>query len=513
LPFGFQPDPILETATPEQRAIVLTTGCVALKALLFKTDSLSNEEAYKKATAKQAEKWLAEKSELEKKALREKQDLEHKNATELRQLNDKLIAEQKKIKRKEEELTEADTLRAKAEREAEILRKRESQTLIDERTRTRSQVESENSREIEKLTQELKETKSKIEETEKALREALKKAGDIALEAEKDKNAAVDKVREESTAKILALTSRQSNSSLKGQDNEKMFGELLHKVFGISADYVKHEHRIESGDHIIEWEGLKLMFENKYYEKQVTTDEVEKAIKDFKKHPECDVLIFVSEKSSIAKHQRPGHLDIDIVDGRAAIWIGEFNRNEDKVVYLQMIAQVIRQLAKFQKRAKEIGDGDGVVEDYKSKIISIRRDFQSTNEDLKSLVKAQGAYQRAQKVAWDALKEQINTFKFKFTSRLESAMKDDTNDEDKENDESELRSNDAGRNDSVTPQQSNDEGRNGAQVDDNSGPESKKSKTSSTPNRGKKLKGKRSSPSSTAQPSQKPINSFFRPPR
>jgi chromosome segregation ATPase len=284
LPFGFQPDPILETATPEQRAIVLTTGCVALKALLFKTDSLSNEEAYKKATAEQAEKWLAEKSELEKKALREKKELEDKKAAEVRQLNDKLIAEQKKIKRKEEELTEADTLRAKAEREAETLRKRESQTLIDERTRTRSQVESENSREIEKLTQELKETKSKIEETEKALREALKKAGDTALEAEKDKNAAVDKVREESTAKILALTSRQSNSSTKGQDYQKLFGELLHKVFGISPDYLKYEHRIKSGDHIIRWAGLKLMFENKYYETQVKFDEVEKAIKDFTKH-------------------------------------------------------------------------------------------------------------------------------------------------------------------------------------------------------------------------------------
>jgi chromosome segregation ATPase len=439
LPFGFQPDPILETATPEQRAIVLTTGCVALKALLFKTDSLSNEEAYKKATAEEAEKWSAEKSELEEKALREKQDLEDKNAAEVRQLNDK-------FKRKEEELTRVDTLRAKAEREAATLLERESQTLIDERTRTRSQVESECSREIERLTEELQEKKTKIEETEKALRESERRANEAALEvektqtaAEKDKHAAVNELRENLTlnfdkkieeqhARLLTLTNRQSNSSLKGQDNEKIFGELLHKVFGISPDYIKHEHRIESGDHIIEWEGLKLMFENKNYEKEVPIDQVEKAIKDFKKHPECDVLIFVSEKSSIAKHQRPGHLDIDIVDGRAAIWIGEFNRNEDKVVYLQMIAQVIRQLANFQKRAKEIGDGDGVVEDYKSKITSIRRYFEMTNEDLKSLVKAQGAYQRAQKLAWEALKEQINTFKGNFDRRLQSAMKDE-NDE------------------------------------------------------------------------------------
>jgi hypothetical protein len=128
------------------------------------------------------------------------------------------------------------------------------------------------------------------------------------------------------------------------------------------------------------------MFENKKYKDKVPTKEVEKAIKDFEKHQECDVLIFVSETSSIAKHERPGHLDIDTVNGRATIWIGEFNRNENKVVYMQMIAQVIRQLARLQKRAKELGNGDDIVGDYKNKIITIRSYLQNTKEDLDSLV-------------------------------------------------------------------------------------------------------------------------------
>ena len=44
----------------------MTTGCVALKALLNKTDSHSYEEAYEKATAQQFDKWITEKCQLEK---------------------------------------------------------------------------------------------------------------------------------------------------------------------------------------------------------------------------------------------------------------------------------------------------------------------------------------------------------------------------------------------------------------------------------------------------------------
>ena len=94
-----------------------------------------------------------------------------------------------------------------------------------------------------------------------------------------------------------------------------------------------------------------------------------------------------------------------------------------------MIAQVIRQLARLQKRAKELGNGDDIVGDYKIKINIIRRHLQNTKEDLDSLVKAQNEYQSAQTLAWDALKDRISNFKNNFNRRLESATKDDDDDD------------------------------------------------------------------------------------
>ena len=151
LPFGYVPDPILETATPEHCAIVLTTGCVALKAWLNKTDSLSYEEAYERATAEESAKWLTEKSRLEEAAKQEKKELLGQKSAEVKQLNDTITAEQKKVKRKDEELTETKTLLDLAEKKADTLRKSQDETVREERNRTRAQVEEEKSKEIEKL--------------------------------------------------------------------------------------------------------------------------------------------------------------------------------------------------------------------------------------------------------------------------------------------------------------------------------------------------------------------------
>ena len=128
-----------------------------------------------------------------------------------------------------------------------------------------------------------------------------------------------------------------------------------------------------------------------------------------------------------------------------------------------MIAQVIRQLARLQKRAKELGNGDDIVGDYKIKINIIRRHLQNTKEDLDSLVKAQNEYQSAQTLAWDALKDRISTFKNNFNRRLESAMKDDDDDEMVNNENDEPQTND-GINDPMTQQRKfPDTGRNDAQ--------------------------------------------------
>jgi hypothetical protein len=68
-------------------------------------------------------------------------------------------------------------------------------------------------------------------------------------------------------------------------------------------------------------------------------------------------------------------------------------------------------------------------------------------------------------MAWDALKDRISTFENNFNRRLESAMKDDDDDEmvNKENDEPQTND---GINDPMTQQRKfRDTGRNDAQVD------------------------------------------------
>jgi bifunctional DNA-binding transcriptional regulator/antitoxin component of YhaV-PrlF toxin-antitoxin module len=116
----------------------------------------------------------------------------------------------------------------------------------------------------------------------------------------------------------------------------------------------------ESGDFIIEWKGMKFMFENKTHKKTVPKTDREKAIRDFELNPDCDVLIFVSEDSRIVNCKR--YFDITrIKDGRPAIWIGEFNHNLDKVIHLQLVGQVAEELVLSQQREKKLESGDEIV--------------------------------------------------------------------------------------------------------------------------------------------------------
>jgi hypothetical protein len=443
LPFGFQPDPILETATPEQCEIILTTGCVALKALLFKTDSLSNEEAYKKATAEQAEKWLAEKSELEKKALREKQDLEDKNAAEVRQLNDKLIAEQNKIKLKEEEITRARASFESAEKRAQTLLKLQDKTIAEECTRTRAQVESEKTTMIEQLNKDLEKAKDAAEKASSDLRDAEKKAAEAAVQAEKAKNEAVkaevQKVREELNKELekerdlnRASAIRANKSVLIGKDNEDAFAELLDHSFGIGGHpYRRLDKTIKSGDHIIEWKGITLMFENKKYKNPVPTKEVDKAITDFESNKNCDVLVVVSENSNIVKRKR--HFDIThIDDGRPAIWIGEFSHNQDKVVHLQLVGQVAEELVRLHKREEKLENGQEIV-NHKKKVDYLIQLFKNTKVDIENLVKLQETCQLEHNATWNKLKREMVSMKARFNDSSLTDANGNTDDDSRGN--------------------------------------------------------------------------------
>ncbi|KAI9558836.1 hypothetical protein GHT06_015625 [Daphnia sinensis] len=419
LPFDFNPDKILETATPDQCAIVLTTGCEALHALLNKKNELSNEEAYKQAKTEEAERWSREKTRLEEDAKREREKLENTNADQVKQLEDKVNALQNKIRSLESSIEGKDVLLKNVNTQLNELSASEIKKINDARTQTRSETFEE----INKLKDDLKTANSKLE-----------KATEDRLEAEKIHNknlkTEVEKVRKELEDKnnvlqsqLLSLTGRQATSATKGKDNEDAFAALLDKAFGPTQLY-KRLDNIENkpGDHIIEWEGTKIMIENKKYAKRVPSNEVDKAIRDFETNVDCNVLMFVSEDSTITGHERPGDLDIThTTDGRTAIWIGNFSSNEDKITYLQMIAQFIRELGVLQAKVKQLEGGEAL-KNYKISIDDLLLCFKNTEEDLDKFLNLQDECERQQKEAWDKLRDGITSVATSFKIRQADAI-------------------------------------------------------------------------------------------
>ncbi|XP_032783806.2 centromere-associated protein E-like [Daphnia magna] len=419
LPFDFKPDNILETATPDQCAIVLITGCQALHALLNKTNELTNEQAYEKAKTEEAEKWSREKCRLEEDAKREKEKLKNTNADQVKQLEDKVSLLQNEIGSLRSSIEGKDILLNNAKKQLNELSASEIKKIEDARTETRS-----------KMSEEL----NKLENALKTANDKLEKAKDDRLEAEvkynEDKETKVAQVRKELEDKnkelhslLLSLTGRQAGSATKGKDNEDAFAALLDKAFGPTKPY-KRRDKIgnKSGDHIVEWEGMKIMIENKNYAKRVPSTEVEKAIKDFELQSDCNVLMFVSEDSTITGHERPGDLDIThTVDGRTAIWMGNFSSNEDKVTYLQMIAQFIRELGVLQTNVKQL-EGDEAIENYKIRVDDLLRYFNDTKDDLDKLLKLQKQCELEQKKTWEKLKIEIISVIARFQSRQADAI-------------------------------------------------------------------------------------------
>jgi O6-methylguanine-DNA--protein-cysteine methyltransferase len=517
LPKHFRPDDIdiLVNATPEERAVVVNTGCVALRALKDKKDQLSEGEAFKQGKqngmAAEKIKWQQEKT-----------TIASNHEANVKDLKEKLLALQAEMDRQKAANVTAETRRVKAEADATTLRALELETI----NRTRAEVESEMSQKLKTLTDELNAKKaeavkaandlwkaqqtflremenksSTFRDEEKKLRDQLNKelkkknadydarlndiklakeneierqkemiesissqlvsanarraeelksaqaANEMALlelfnakqKAAEDVNQvkedkfkeireAEEKVRAEFNSKIdelqnqlRVLTHRQANSSIKGKDNEDAFSQLLDHSFGSDQHYSKLPKTAESGDHVIKWKGLQLMFENKKYTNAVPKTQVDKALRDFMldKNKDCDVLIFVSEDTNIINRDCP----FDITrsdDGRPAIWISKFGHNEDKVVYLQLVGQVAEELVRLQRREKKFENGQEIV-DFKKKVEDLIQSFNETKVDLDNLLKLQNACQRRQNKIWKDLKEETVSVIARFKLRQANA--------------------------------------------------------------------------------------------
>ena len=175
------------------------------------------------------------------------------------------------------------------------------------------------------------ETQAQIDKLEQIIREKD-------VKTEKLRNEMYDKFN--SVSDIMISRNNRENQ-VKGALNEANMERLIIQTFGDVADfhiYPKEEH---AGDHIFDWSGYKIMWEDKDYMIKVSQKEVDKAFDDFSRHRECEVLIFVSTNTNISGREHLKNINLEIYEGRLVIFISNLKENLDIPAYIKSVIQPI----------------------------------------------------------------------------------------------------------------------------------------------------------------------------
>jgi len=282
----------------------------------------------------------------------------------------------------------------------------------------------------EKLRIAEREASEKLRAAEREMREKL-----LTAEREANERLATQAAEAEKAAAVLrsALERAQGIKScpaLKGAANESVMTELLTRAFG--GDFL--EKQLNAGDHLMRWEGFMLMIEDKAgYEKGLPKKEIDKAHDDFVRHRDCDALLLFCADGVIPGHTRPGDFDVGIWDGRPVLFVGKLNAKEDKVLYLQTLQPIIRELIKLTKKAA--ASGLDATEALEGKLLTIRILLKSHEAQVAAVRKSANEYARSQKSAWEMHKVEIAKMEASFTSLLNEALTDDVAEEEEAEEE------------------------------------------------------------------------------
>jgi hypothetical protein len=387
---------LLIDATPETCVNILLAGVAAVECA---TTSVA-EETNATLTAKLTAKHEAQVARLQKDADAER------------------LRFQKEIERLQADANLAKTLRADTEnRLSEATASARQQAYEDAEERIRTAIEDKQKAE------------KKADECQKLLLAEQRQAA-AAVITEKDRaeelvNAErlrADRMIEEKNRTIEVLQGIGANSSRKGDAFETKIRTCVVNAFGTAGKFDILEKQYESGDHIFEWDAYKVMVEDKD-KKEIDAEDIRKAHRDFTNHSECDVLLFISARAHIPKHQRPGDIDIALVDGRPAIYIGHFNTKENRVLYLQSLQPVMRLLIELTKKA---ADSPTVInEKLSDKLRSIRQHFVYNENIINELVNKAKAAERNIKGSLDELMLTIVNVQSTFKNSLASVVTDD----------------------------------------------------------------------------------------
>jgi hypothetical protein len=154
-------------------------------------------------------------------------------------------------------------------------------------------------------------------------------------------NLLLDRVGEIEKRQLERVTPHMTNTA-RGRENEMDSRQLILKSFGSNGSGFRfHPKQDFSGDHVFEWNGLRIMWEDKDYAASVPRAEVEKAWRDIAANPDCHVLIFVSARSGISTREGASGLFSEVRDGQLIIYLSNFKQNADQILFLNTIVQTI----------------------------------------------------------------------------------------------------------------------------------------------------------------------------
>jgi len=389
VPFGTEIPRILQKTTPEENLDILDVGCRVFEQKRSLSCGLNNKDAQKQIQ-KEAD------SKIETITNQHQQMLNHVQADKDRAIKESTMRIQVLQKDLEKARTEASVATSnlatanqllnkqveeathRLTHENEEMRKRmlahEQKAKESESEKSKAILEAERQK-IQAIEQLRKEFQTKAEESDARTKIIELEKSRAILDAERQKAQAIEQMRKELQTKheeqvkaaqdratleinnerarihemSMEQTKRQACSSLKGADNERDFGILVKNTFGICSDFMYFKKEQNSSDHIFKFEGKKIMVENK---KGWTMNSLRgenglpKAIKDFL-NSDCTALIFISEDTDVPDHIKPGDIDIDSLNGRPCIFIGNFSKIQNKADYITtLLIPILRILVK-----------------------------------------------------------------------------------------------------------------------------------------------------------------------
>lgn len=442
IPSSWQIPEVLSSSTADENKIILESGCQILMASRNESAGLNNRDELRRlrndSEAKIAEARSRFNNELEEEKRNSQKLLSEKDA----QINEDKRKSLRLLSEKDAIIDVLTVYKSSSETRISETRQQERNSLTEEMAYLKDEVirlKRVSEDEISKIRHSSEEERLRSLNESKLEREASQVAIEREREAarlerekilstgERERDILMQQIQELHRSST-AIQLRRANSSTKGGDNEREFLDIIMNTFGPAQDFVYIKKEFNAGDHRFDWEGYRIMVENKkgYTESALRgTGGLPKAIKDFTNNSDCNLLIFISEDTPVPDHTKPGDIDIGMIDKRPAIFIGNFARHDDKISYINSILMpIMRILLKVYKQnnvnevndSEKLGDVIHRVQCLKNNYITKFTDFQKTIK----------AFERAQTSGIDGIKSSANSLLELFNSSLNSILNEET---------------------------------------------------------------------------------------